>query len=126
MAAVIGEFGVQLLDDGTVRHVGFRAEEAAQHSAAVQAVTTGIPGSVVVEDPWGTQQATTVTQVAAPACAHGPLKAVPGGIAGPNARNPGKAYAAFWACQAPQGAPKCQLDRSKLPPVPVASDRPPF
>lgn len=120
MAEVIGEFGVQLLDDGTLRHVGFRAEEAAQHAAAVQTVTAGIPGSVVVDDPWGTQ--TTATNPApvanmVPACVHGALKAVPAGISGPNSRNPGTPYAAFWACAAPQGQPKCKLDRNALPPV---------
>lgn len=120
MAGVIGEVVLQFWDDGQVTNTGFRADEAAQHAAAVQAVTDGLPGSVVVEDPWNTQQAAApVTAPAAPRCVHGPLKAVPGGIAGPNARNPGAPYAAFWACTALQGQPKCKLDRSKLPPVPA-------
>lgn len=122
MAGIIGEFAVRLFDDGTIRHVGFQAGEAAQHSAAVEAVTAGIPGSTVVDDPWQVErQPAAATQVATvtPTCPHGPLKAVPGGIAGPNARTPGKAYSAFWACQAPQGVVKCRLDRNLLPPVPA-------
>lgn len=121
MAGVIGEVVLQFWDDGAITNTGFRAEEAAQHAAAVQAATDGLAGSVVIEDPWNTQQAAApaAAPVAAPSCVHGPLKAVPGGIAGPNARNPGKPYSAFWACQAPQGMPKCKLDRTKLPPVPA-------
>lgn len=117
MAAVIGEVALQFWDDGQVTSTGFRADEAAQHAAAAQVVTSGIPGSVV-DDPWGTQAAPAAAP-AAPRCVHGPLKAVAGGIAGPNARNPGSPYAAFWACTAAQGQPKCRLDRSKLPPVPA-------
>ena len=41
-------------------------------------------------------------------CAHGPRKFVPAGVSGPNSRNPGKPFPAFWSCQAPQGQPKCR------------------
>ncbi len=144
--SVIAEFVFQLHDDGTVTAVGYRSE-VAQHEQAVSNVQAAMPGSQVVEDPWAnmpaaqppqqapgqwqppaqqwgqqqppTQQYAQPAQTATPACAHGPLKAVPGGIAGPNSRNPGKPYAAFWACQAPQGQTKCRLDQKQLPPVPA-------
>jgi len=120
--AVVGEVILQFHDDGNVTSAAFTATDAGQHAAAVSAVTAAIPGSVVIDDPWGTQAATQAVAPAAsaaPSCVHGPLKAVPGGIAGPNSRNPGKPYGAFWACQAAQGLPKCRLDKTKLPPVPA-------
>lgn len=119
--AVIGEVILLFHDDGTVTSMGFSAGEAAGHAAAVNAVTAAIPGSTVIDDPWDTQRTAQPPSAApvTPSCVHGPLKAVPGGIAGPNARNPGKPYGAFWACQAPQGQAKCRLDRSNLPPVPA-------
>lgn len=118
--AVVGEFVLTVHDDGSV--TGW-VSEAGQHASATETVKTVIPGSVVVEDPWGTQAAapaaaSAAVAVAAPACVHGPLKAVKGGIAGPNSRNPGKAYGPFWACPAPRGQ-QCRLDPKTLPPAPA-------
>lgn len=144
MATVVAEFVFQIFDDGTVNATSVNVELAA-HQAAVQTVQQAKPGSQVVQDPWantpGTQataqQPAAQTQqqvqgnwqqpqptyaqppVQAPVCVHGPLRAVPGGVAGPNSRNPGKPYGAFWACQAPQGVAKCRLDKNSLPPVPA-------
>jgi hypothetical protein len=55
--AVIAEFVVSLHDDGQVTVSGFHSE-AAQHAAAVNAVQTAMPGSVVVDDPWAGVDAT--------------------------------------------------------------------
>lgn len=42
---------------------------------------------------------------AAPTCAHGPMRYVPAGFA----QSTGRAYAAFWGCPQPKGAPdKCR------------------
>ena len=43
-----------------------------------------------------------------PTCIHGPKKYVPAGVSGPNSRNPGTPFNAFWACEAPKGQQKCR------------------
>lgn len=117
--AVITQFVLQIHDDGQVTAAGVETRE--QHAQAVSTVQAAVPGSTVVQDPWQTQGSQAHEQTAAarpvPSCPHGPLKLVPGGVSGPNSRNPGRAYGPFWACQAPQGMPKCRLDKNSLPPA---------
>lgn len=57
---------------------------------------------------WLAQPAPQAPQaVQVPTCQHGPAKLVPAGIS-KSTNNP---YNAFWACQAPQGAPKCKMPK---------------
>lgn len=113
--AVLTEVILQFHDTGEVTCCNVTAGEQAQHAAAVQAVTTAMPGATVVSDPWAanTAQQPAQPQVQAPSCQHGPLKIVPGGYS--QAKQ--KAYSSFWACPAPRGQ-QCQLDQRTLPPIP--------
>lgn len=82
-------------------------------------------GQTAPQTPYG-QSSAPVPQH--PSCAHGPLNPRPAGISGPNSRNPGRPYRAFWACNAPMGEPKCRLDQKQLPDVNafLQSPSPPF
>lgn len=132
--AELASFIVHINDDGTITTSGYTADGG--HGQAVNVVQQAMPGAAVVDDPWtpqgdqapwpngaqpaaqpsALQQYYQPTQQAAPpgpTCQHGPLKIVPGGFS----QAKGKAYAAFWACPAPQGQ-QCRLNKNALPPIP--------
>lgn len=120
--AAIGEF---------LREAVHEEVERAMHRDAVETVTKVFPGAAVESDPWAgepvpppqqwQQPAPAHTGVAVsqgnghhPSCQHGPLKVVPGGFS----QRTQKAYAPFWACQAPREQ-QCRLDQRQLPPAPA-------
>ena len=93
-------------------------------------VTSSAPHSTTTEtlaapesDPWtdapstGSSSAATNSVPDKPFCEHGLLKKVPAGVSGPNSKNPGTPYDAFWACNAPRGVTKCRLDPKRLPDI---------
>lgn len=151
MAALVVEGVLQVWDDGTLKLIAVNTNPSEAPGFAEPA-----PGAAAPPDPWAASAGATsagsspswqpsaptqwtapvsptvpaqATQAATvPTCAHGPLKAVAGGIAGPNARNPGKPYDPFWACQAARGETKCRLDQKSLPSVAqfLQSAQPPF
>lgn len=115
--------------DGFIREVQGLASGDATEQAQANLQSAGLTQpQQQPADPWAGQQAAPPQyspqvaagapaqppQQASPACQHGPLRVVPGGVS----KRTGAAYGAFWACPAPRGQ-QCRLDKNALPPVPA-------